>query len=366
MSSLFGGADAPPPAPGGAPMPPAPPTELRGKNKRTSPKVREEEATKHRMPAAATRPRSVSSPSDALASTDASRRSSFYAYDIPSESLPMPSLDLDATRACLRRKWIVLVGESFARMLFDYAEGVLSGAWTARAWPATLSNHGPAHPAPCRGKDDRACWYDFRLDGARVTFFWQPLASWSDDAAHNGSLFERTLGARTVGAPDAIVVCNGAWEVGYNVPGESNAFGPTQRALLAAVDRVVAGAGDATRRAEWPAAFARARPPLKVWLQMATCSDKAALRAPMAAFIHAADAELRARPGWALFSTPRMTHVPADVFARPGAPLAACAPGIRHGCRLGIHHPADTRLAAVFDALVHGLCVHRRTRRVQS
>ena len=179
----------------------------------------------------------------------------------------MPSLDPDATRACLRRKWIVLVGESFARMLFDYAEGVLSGAWTAGAWPANLSNHGPAHPAPCRGKDDRACWYDFRLDGARVTFFWQPLASWSDDAAHNGSLFERTLGARRSERRTRSSSAT-ARGVGYNVPGESNAFGPTQRRARGRRSR---RRERATPRGAPSAGGVRARrPPLKVWLQMAT------------------------------------------------------------------------------------------------
>ena len=104
----------------------------------------------------------------------------------------------------LQGKWILLIGDSSLRMLYDYLVGRWVGNYTH--WPSYWENHGPlSHSVLCQ--NDMSCHYDIFIRGARVTFIWMNLVLRPD---------LKSVWHQTVGIPDMVVAQHGYWEVKMN------------------------------------------------------------------------------------------------------------------------------------------------------
>ena len=111
----------------------------------------------------------------------------------------------------LASKWVLLVGDSSLRMLFHYIIGIIGLQWTH--WPTSYNHHGPTtrRPNSCLGTPSwssrYSCLEDVSLRGVRITYAFV-------DYGHEGQLQTIDLLAnQSVGAPDAVLLGFGAWNI---------------------------------------------------------------------------------------------------------------------------------------------------------
>lgn len=106
-------------------------------------------------------------------------------------------------------KWLVLVGDSAARMMYHHLASLLSGKWTVWSGTGDTQNHfeaGSCFDQPCAWADVSCpCLEEAFVSGTRLTMVsskfgmpadLQPLAQ---------------LANSTVGVPSAVLVCIGTW-----------------------------------------------------------------------------------------------------------------------------------------------------------
>ena len=121
---------------------------------------------------------------------------------------PLSSKPRDIQRI-LNGKWILIMGDSSARMLHDYWVGRWLGNYTH--WPDHLTSHGPPeHSQSCY--HDLSCSYDVMWKGARITFVWTALHVTKE--LHQ-------LVHRTVGRPDVVIGQQGFWNVRLNTSADA-------------------------------------------------------------------------------------------------------------------------------------------------
>lgn len=149
----------------------------------------------------------------------------------------------------LSGKWILLIGDSSTRMLYDYFIGRWLGNYTH--WPSKMTHRGPeSHSMPCQGYG--TCHYDVFIKGARVTFVW---------LSQNMTTELDTILQQTVGVPDMVVGQHGYWEQ----------FMPTAETAREHSEEIVRRVTDSIAyrelKSEYPSAYAiRSNKPYKMWM----------------------------------------------------------------------------------------------------
>ena len=253
----------------------------------------------------------------------------------------LPMLTHEFANTVFERKWILFVGDSTVRMLFDYSVGFVSGSW-AKFWPQcgpnnTMTQHptgsgkacgkdrdeypefdhnGPdSHAHNCKKIDGDCVFEAWLSQGVRMTMVWLDHAS-----APNGLRnLERVLGEQTIGRPAAVLVGNGAWEL-FKFP-QANAtglstgtFGKHQLDLLDTLDQLLEDNGQKAGypvqrnsmqvhmalRESWSKVMEE-NAPMKVWLGLQACGEGPHYHGPDLDWYLAEGTALRTRPGWAYF-----------------------------------------------------------------
>ena len=114
----------------------------------------------------------------------------------------------------LHDRWLLLVGDSSVRMLFELLVGVVALNW--KKWPAHLDNHGMMDSrvltpskflckTPIR-HGNWSCLRDMYVNGTRITYLWLDTAE--DDQWRALDALERS----SLAAPSAILASFGAWD----------------------------------------------------------------------------------------------------------------------------------------------------------
>eukprot|EP01051_Picozoa_sp_SAG22_P016378 SAG22_NODE_2302_length_2738_cov_3.010610_3_plen_363_part_00 len=204
-----------PGATGGPPTPPTPPQQLPAAPSKNGGDAGRCAALLTANTAWTKRTKDVAGRSGAAAATDQTE----WAWSVSADAqlacnTQAKHLNLRQSSAKLMRqnmsgRWVLFMGDSSTRMLYDYFVGRMLGDWSG--WPSTYNNHGPKHTyAAGEGQDgegttegeDRAHWYDTWHNGARVTFVW---------TSKFASVQLRDIMRRSIGRPSIVFAQVGYW-----------------------------------------------------------------------------------------------------------------------------------------------------------
>lgn len=230
----------------------------------------------------------------------------------------LPKLHTGALRACFAGKWVLILGDSSMRMLYDHLLMRLASDHH-RHWD-NMDFHGLPYTHKCQGRDHE-CYYDAWMHSVRLTFVWHPFASWS---AKNLESFL----SRSVGIPDILLVGNGPWEL--QPPFDKHLARPEWRdggeRLLNRIDDILNSIGGELRQL-WQSAWVSK--PLKIWMNVLASSPDRRYEN----YIREARSGVDSRQDWVFFDRGRVTlHAQRIVGCEEGQISSESCPNRSHGC----------------------------------
>jgi len=224
-------------------------------------------------------------------------------------------------QTALRGKWILVIGDSSLRMLWDYLAARLTDQW-GREWPSTFNNHGPPRGRMCQ-TNDTGCTYDAWISGVRLTFVWQTTASYKALATVGEIL------GRSTGGPDVVFLDNGPWE---NVHGIWN---QEHTNYFNALDMLFC-----PHNQTWPPWTSL--PPLKVFFGIVVCTGLPDQVIRQENWDNAWKSHINFTD-WVFFER--------DAFDKAAERVPECHDTYINSCRFGAHHPGGEILAGIVDVL---------------
>ena len=238
----------------------------------------------------------------------------------------------------LDKKWLVFMGDSSLRMMYDYLTLRLLGK--DRMYPSNIDHHGPAKPFFCGG-DSVGCTYEFYINGIRLTFIWHHKPDLPHDTL-------RTLLQTTLGFPDLFIFTLGAWDNGIFKNSTTDYI-----KNLVNITKPPTTEYDKIFASAWKSSINT----LKIWASMCSCDhlDSGILKNEIL-HMEQAGALLKDKEDWMVFDR--------SVFRRAKNLSQQCQKQMRNSCRYQRHHPVDELLSIDLDMLTllladeNNLCIN--------